>query len=142
MSLLAILGSEVKEKPLVALVDDDESMLNAMKDVVGAEGFSAATFASAERLLRSKRLKDVWCLVTDMYLPAMTGLELHRHLVATNRLIPTVLISARPEERVREQALQANIACYLAKPFRAEELVACIRQAMQQPNIAKRAKYS
>jgi FixJ family two-component response regulator len=126
----------VKEQPLVALVDDDESMLNAMKDVVNAEGFSAVTFASAERFLRSKRLQNVSCLVTDMYLPAMTGLELHRHLVAANRLIPTVLISARPEERVREQALQANIVCYLAKPFRAEELVACIRQAMQQPGIA------
>ena len=123
------------EKPLVALVDDDESMLNAMKDVVNAEGFSAVTFASAERFLQSKRLKNVWCLVTDMYLPAMTGLELHRHLVAANRLIPTVLISARPEERVREQALQANIVCYLAKPFRAEELVACIRLAMQQWGI-------
>ena len=79
---------------------------------------------------------------TDMYLPAMTGLDLHRHLVASNRLIPTVLISARPEERVREQALQANIVCYLAKPFGAEELVACIRQAMQQPGIPKRAKNS
>ena len=126
----------MEKKPLVALVDDDESMLNAMKDVVNAEGFSAVTFASAERFLRSKHLQNISCLVTDMYLSAMTGLELHRHLVASNRLIPTVLISARPEERVREQALQANIACYLAKPFRAEELLACIRLAMQQTGIA------
>jgi FixJ family two-component response regulator len=122
----------VKEKPLVVLVDDDPSMLTTMKDVVNSEGFSAVTFASAEHFLRSKHVQDVCCLVTDMYLPAMTGLQLHQHLVATNRLVPTVLISARSEEHVREQALKANIGCYLTKPFRAEELVACIRLSMQK----------
>ena len=122
----------MKQQPLVALVDDDPSMLNTMTDVVNSEGFLAIPFTSAESFLKSQHLPNVSCLVTDMYLPAMTGLELHQHLVAANHVIPAVLVSARPEERVREQALNANMACYLAKPFRAEELIACIRLAIQQ----------
>jgi FixJ family two-component response regulator len=120
----------VPKGSLVAIVDDDESMRDTIKDLLESADFSAATFASAARLLQSRQLKRVSCLITDMRMPEMTGLELHQHLVASNHAIPTILMTAYPDERVRAQAIKANVVCYLAKPFAAEELLACVRFAM------------
>src|SRR5260370_34498451 len=67
-----------------------------------------------------------------MRMPKMTGLELHQHLVASNRAIPTILMTAYPDERARAQAIKANVVCYLIKPFAADELLACVRRAVQR----------
>ena len=120
---------------LIAIVDDDESMRDTIKDLLESAGFSAATFASAARLLQSRQLKRVSCLITDMRMPQMTGLELHQHLVASNHAIPTILMTAYPDERVRAQAIRANVVCYLAKPFAADELLACLRRAMRRRKL-------
>lgn len=117
------------KRPLVAIVDDDESTRVTTRDLLESAGLAAATFASAALLLKSRRLNSISCLVTDLRMPQMTGLELHQHLVASNHSIPTILITAYPDDRVRAQALKSNIVCYLAKPFAAEELLACIRHA-------------
>jgi FixJ family two-component response regulator len=119
----------VPKRPLVAIVDDDESTRVTTRDLLESAGLAAATFASAALLLKSRRLNSISCLVTDLRMPQMTGLELHQHLVASNHSIPTILITAYPDDRVRAQALKSNIVCYLAKPFAAEELLACIRHA-------------
>ena len=126
------MGNSVNKKPLIAIVDDDESMRETMKDLLDSAGFSAVTFTSAESFLKSKRARTVSCLITDMRMPGMTGLELHRQLVASGTSIPTVLITAYPEEHTREQALEEKVICYLAKPFPADELLACIRSAIQE----------
>ncbi len=118
---------------LVAIVDDDESIRDTTKDLLESAGFSAATFACASRLLKSTRLKRVACLIADMRMPEMTGLELHQHLVAANHAIPTILMTAYPDERVRAQAIKAHVICYLAKPFAADELLACVRRAVRSP---------
>ncbi len=118
---------------LVAIVDDDESIRDTTKDLLESAGFSAATFACASRLLKSTRLKRVACLIADMRMPEMTGLELHQHLVAANHAIPTILMTAYPDERVRAQAIEAHVICYLAKPFAADELLACVRRAVRSP---------
>ena len=118
------------KRPLVAIVDDDESTRETTKDLLESAGLAAATFASAALLLQSPRLNSISCLVTDLRMPQMTGLELHQHLVASNHSIPTILITAYPDDRVRAQALKAKVVCYLAKPFAAEELLACIRCAI------------
>ena len=115
---------------LVAIVDDDESTRETTKDLLESAGLAAATFASAALLLNSSRLNSISCLVTDLRMPQMTGLELHQRLVASNYSIPTILITAYPDDRVRAQALKAKVVCCLAKPFAAEELLACIRRAM------------
>lgn len=115
---------------LVAIVDDDESMRDTIKDLLESADIPAATFASAARLLQFRQLKRISCLIADMRMPEMTGLELHLYLVASNRAIPTILMTAYPDERVRAQALKAKVVCYLAKPFAAEELLACVRSAM------------
>ena len=118
--------------PLIAIVDDDRSMRDTTKDLLESAGFSAATFTRAASLLRYKRLDKVACLIADMRMPEMTGLELHQRLVASHRTIPTILMTAYPDERVRAQALKAHVVCYLAKPFVAEELLAWVRSAVHE----------
>jgi FixJ family two-component response regulator len=124
-------SSRVPKGPLIAIVDDDKSMRDTTKDLLESAGFPAAAFASAARLLRSRRLHSISCLIADVRMPKMTGLELHQHLLASNHPIPTILMTAYPDERVREQAMKANVICYLAKPFEAEHLLECVRRATQ-----------
>jgi FixJ family two-component response regulator len=121
--------------PLVAIVDDDKSMRDTTKDLLESAGFSAVTFARGSSLLNFRRLSKVACLIADMRMGEMTGLELHQHLVASNHPIPTILMTAYPDERVRAQAIKANVVCYLAKPFAADELLACLRRAIQKRKL-------
>jgi len=121
----------VPKGPLVAIVDDDESMRVTTKDLLESAGFSAAVFARAASLLKSKRLSQVCCLVADMRMPKMTGLELHQRLVASNRAIPTILMTAYPDERTRAQAIRDNVVAYLIKPFAADELLVCVLRAVR-----------
>ena len=121
--------------PLVAIVDDDESIRDTTKDLLESAGFSAAAFAHATSMLKSRRLNQVSCLIADMRMPEMTGLELHQHLVASNRAIPTILMTAYPDERTRALAIKAGVVCYLIKPFAADELLTCVRRALQSHNV-------
>ena len=123
--------------PLVAIVDDDESIRDTTKDLLESAGFSAAVFARAASLLKSRRLSQVSCLIADMRMPKMTGLELHQHLVASNRAIPTILMTAYPDARTQAQAraIKANVVCYLIKPFAADELLSCVRCALQRHDV-------
>jgi FixJ family two-component response regulator len=125
-------GVRGAEAPLVAIVDDDESMRDTTKDLLDSAGFSAVAFASAASLLKFRRLNRVSCLIADMRMGEMTGLQLHQHLAASDRAIPTILITAYPDERVRAQAMKANVVCYLAKPFVADDLLTCVRSAIQR----------
>ena len=125
----------VPKGPLVAIVDDDESIRNTTKDLLESAGFSAAVFARAASLLKSRRLSQVSCLIADMRMPKMTGLELHQHLVALNRAIPTILMTAYPDTRAQMQAFKANVVCYLIKPFAADELLTCVRRALQRQGM-------
>jgi FixJ family two-component response regulator len=120
----------VPEAPLVAIVDDDESIRQTTEDLLESAGFSAASFASADSFLRSQRLKRFRCMIVDMRMPGMTGIELHQRLAASKRAMPTILISAYLDDRVRAQALQTGVVCCLAKPFAPEELLACVRTAL------------
>ena len=121
--------------PLIAIVDDDESIRDTTKDLLESAGFSAAAFARAAGLLKSRRLSQVCCLIADMRMPRMTGLELHQHLVASNRAIPTILMTAYPDERAQAQAIKANVVGYLIKPFAADELLTCVRRALRRRGV-------
>jgi FixJ family two-component response regulator len=121
----------VPKGSLIAIVDDDESIRDTTKDLLESAGFSAAAFARAASLLKSRRLSQVSCLIADMRMPKMSGLELHRHLVATNRAIPTILMTAYPDERTQAQAIRGNVVAYLVKPFAADELLACVCRAVR-----------
>ena len=87
-------------------------------------------FECAEDLVKSKRRRSVSCVITDLQMPGMTGVELHDRLVASGEPIPTILITAFPDERARERALQAGVTCYLAKPFSEDDLLACLRSTL------------
>ena len=118
------------KKPLVAVVDDDTSMRETTQDLLESAGMHTATFASAEAFLQSNGVQRVACLVADIRMPGISGLELHERLVAAGRPIPTVLMTAYPEESVRARALKSGVVGFLPKPFTAEELLACIGSAL------------
>ncbi|MBY3233423.1 response regulator [Rhizobium laguerreae] len=118
------------KKPLIAIVDDDESMREAIKGLMRSMGFDAETFSSADDFLRFPHIHRTACLVTDINMPGMSGLDLHRRLVALGRSIPTILITAFPEKNVRPSALGADIVGCLTKPFNGQVLLDCIRSAL------------
>jgi FixJ family two-component response regulator len=122
----------VAKRPLVGIVDDDESMRETTKDLLESAGFAAVTFATASRLLKFRRIKSVCCLIADMRMPEMSGLTLHQHLVDSGRAIPVILMTAYPDERERARAAQSGVVCYLTKPFTADELLGCVRCAIQR----------
>jgi FixJ family two-component response regulator len=119
-------------KPLIAIVDDDASVREAIMSLMRALGFIAETFSSAEDFLDSDSLPRTSCLIADFRMPGMSGLELYRRLVASGQPIPTVLITAHSDEGVRTRALKAGIRCYLTKPFDDDDLLGCIRSALDQ----------
>jgi len=118
------------ERPLVAVVDDDRSIRKATQDLLKAAGFSAATFEDAESFLASPSRATAACLVADMRMPGMSGLALYQALVAAGEAIPTVIITAHPEELTQQRAREAGITCYLSKPFAPDDLLECVRKAL------------
>jgi FixJ family two-component response regulator len=96
-------------------------------------GFAVETFASAEEFLGSDRLEKTSCLILDVHMPGMNGLELQERLVASNSEIPIIFITAFTDERARLQALKAGAVGYLAKPFADDELLNCIHTALKLP---------
>ena len=120
-------------RPLVAIVDDDQSMRDATSNLLEAAGLSTATFADAESFLESAGERRAACLLADMRMPGMSGLDLHRHLVASGTPIPTVLITAYASDEARARARKAGIVCCLAKPFAPDELLECVRRALARP---------
>jgi len=119
----------VKEAPVVSIVDDDQSVREGIVDLVKAMGFDAETFERAENFLQSD-IDRTACLITDMRMPGMTGLELYDRLVALGKRIPTIVITAFPKDGDRKRAQQAGVVCYLAKPFDERHLVDCIASAL------------
>jgi FixJ family two-component response regulator len=111
---------------LIAVVDDDTSAREAVLGLVRALGFAAQGFAGAAAFLGAAELARVGCLLADMRMPGMTGLELHRRLVAAGWSIPTVLMTAYPDRATAAAALADGVRCYLARPFTAEALLACL----------------
>jgi FixJ family two-component response regulator len=116
--------------PLVAIVDDDEPMRRATSNLLESAGFATAIFPDAAAFLGSTQRPAVSCLVTDMRMPGMSGLELHESLVASGSVIPTVLITAYPDETTRLRARNAGVLCLLPKPVPPEELCECVRSAL------------
>jgi FixJ family two-component response regulator len=118
------------KEALISIVDDDESVREAMQALMKSLGFAAEAFASAEEFLASDSRNRAACLITDMQMPGLTGLGLHDRLIASGRPVPTIMITAYPDERARARALQAGIVCYLVKPFNESDLLACIRSIL------------
>jgi FixJ family two-component response regulator len=117
-------------KPLISIVDDDESIREAIGGLMKSLGYSAETFASAEDFLSSSVARSTACLIADVQMPGMTGLDLHRRLAASGRTVPTILITAYPDDNLRRRALADGVVCYLSKPFDESELLAGINASL------------
>jgi FixJ family two-component response regulator len=122
-------GAMHTNQRLIAIVDDDESVREATKDLMRSMGLAVEAFACGEDFLRSPHLSRTACLVADINMPGMSGLDLHRHLSARNKSIPTILVTAYPNDSVRVRALSAGVICYLEKPFSEDDLINGIRSA-------------
>jgi FixJ family two-component response regulator len=115
---------------VVSIVDDDKSVRDGLVDLVRAMGFDAEAFDRAEQFLQSSRVDDTSCLITDMRMPGMTGLDLYDRLIASGKPIPTIVITAFPKNADRVRAREAGVICYMAKPFDESELTECIKSAL------------
>jgi FixJ family two-component response regulator len=118
-------------RPLISVVDDDQPHRESMRKLIMLLGYTVEAFSSAADFLASRALPETACLVTDVNMPGMTGVELHRRLVDTGYAIPTILVTAYPDEVVRDQALKDGVICYLSKPVDDDILERCVRSALR-----------
>ena len=116
---------------LVAIVDDDDLMRGALQGMLKSVGLPSQTFASAEEFLKSGQQHQTACLITDIRMPGMSGLDLQAKLNAEHCRIPTIFITAHGDTRLRMQALRAGAVEFLAKPFDDEALLESVRAAME-----------
>ena len=114
---------------LVSIVEDDRFFRQSMSMLLESLGHSVETFSSAADFLAAPRLVEAACLIADVQMPAMTGIELYRHLTETGRAIPTILVTAYPDDEARARALKEGVICYLRKPVDDEQLKRCLRAA-------------
>jgi FixJ family two-component response regulator len=120
----------VSHAPLISIVDDDQSFRDSLKRLMKSVGYVVSTFSSAAEFLESPWVKQTRCLIADINMPGMTGVELYGHLIEAGCAIPTILITAYPDDSVRERALREGVLCYLGKPFRESVLICCVRSAI------------
>ena len=117
--------------PLISIVDDDDSIRNSLDNLIRSVGFHAQGFSSAEAFLSSNQAQDTACLILDMRLPGMNGLDLQRQIVAANWRIPIIFITSHADGDAEARALDAGAVDYLYKPFREEQLLNAIDAAMK-----------
>jgi FixJ family two-component response regulator len=127
-----LLEGGMPKNTLISIVDDDESVREATKGLMSSLGLSAESFACAEDFLSSSHRPHTACLIADVQMPGISGLDLYRQLLAAGAAIPTILITAYPDERVRARALKAGVSCYLVKPFKEADLLDCLRTVLGQ----------
>jgi FixJ family two-component response regulator len=117
---------------VVAVIDDDASVRTATDNLLSSHGYLVDTFASAEEFLRSARLSDSACVIADVQMPAMGGLDLLIHMRVQGYAAPFIFMTAFPEESVRARALRAGAICFLAKPFAGPALINCLEAALNR----------
>src|SRR4029077_15864455 len=120
-----------KQKRMVAVVEDDESYRVAVQRLLKSAGFSVQSFATAEDFLRSGRQDDTGCLITDIRMPGISGLDLQAKLNADHCLIPTIFITAHGDEDMRLQAMRGGAVKFMVKPFDCAILLESVRAALE-----------
>jgi FixJ family two-component response regulator len=123
---------------MVAIVDDDESVREATTSLLRSNEIQAETFSSAEEFLNSRLLVKTGCLLLDIGMPGMNGLELQRHLTGEGRRIPVIFITARDDQEIRMEAMRAGAVDFLSKPFSEEALLKAIQNALESPQNDER----
>ena len=116
---------------LIAIVDDDEMMREAMETLVQSLGYRASTFASAGEFLKSEQVNDTSCLITDLHMPGLSGIDLQDQLIVRGHSIPIIFITGYPEDDARTHAIKAGAVGFISKPFKIELLSGCIEKALK-----------
>ena len=116
---------------VISVIDDDASIRVATNNLLRSRGYIVNTFASAEEFLRSTQLDDSSCVIADVQMPAMSGLDLLTHVRSLGYKTPFIFITAFPDESVRARAMEAGAICFLAKPFAVPNLIRCLEIALE-----------
>jgi FixJ family two-component response regulator len=116
---------------LVSVVEDDQHFRESMRRLLRSLGYTVEAFPSATDFLASPRVVETSCLIADVHMPAMTGLELYEHLIEGGYAIPTILVTAYPDDVDRARALNDGVVCYLRKPVDEQHLIRCLRAALE-----------
>jgi FixJ family two-component response regulator len=118
--------------PLISVIDDDASIRAGLDNLVRSLGYVVSTFESAEAFLQSTERDEAWCVIADVRMSAMSGVQLQSHLRHQGSRLPFLFITAVPTERTRRQALDDGAICFLTKPFDEETLIGCLDVAIEQ----------
>ena len=119
------------KRPLISIVDDDQPFRESMGKIITLLGYTVEEFPSAPNFLASPLVAETACLVADVHMPGMTGVELHKHLLDAGHRIPTILVTAYPDDMTRNRALKNGVLCYLSKPVDDDHLERCLRSALE-----------
>jgi FixJ family two-component response regulator len=120
---------------LIAIVEDDWFFRDSTRSLMKSLGYAVEVFSSAADFLASSHLTETACLIADVQMPAMTGIELYRHLIDAGYAIPTILVTAHPNDADRARTLNDGVVCYLRKPLDEEHLMRCLRTALSSAEI-------
>jgi FixJ family two-component response regulator len=118
------------KEPIISIIDDDQFVRDSLRRLMKSFGYMATAYPTAGDFLNSPQLEETSCLIADINMPGMTGVELHEHLLKAGRSIPTILITAYPDDRVRTRAIDNGVLAYLVKPFSETDLTRYVRFAL------------
>jgi len=124
-------GDHLPDVPIISIIDDDESVRTSLRSLVRSLGLDVCTFASAEEFLNSSHQDDTSCLITDLQMPGLSGIELQRLLLARGRQIPIIFVTAFPEDRIEARAMGWGALGFLSKPFETQTLIELIDKALE-----------
>ncbi len=117
---------------MISIIDDDVCARTATEGMVRSLGYTVASYASAEDFLSSDHISDTACLITDVHLPGLTGVELYWRLRTGGFAVPTIIVTGHPDETTRRQVLAAGAVAFLSKPFAKNALLDCLKAALTQ----------
>ena len=120
---------------MIFIVDDDISVRESLRDLIESLGYGVVTFESAERFLDAACLPEISCVITDLQMPGLSGLDLQSRVIAEGHCIPVIFVTAFPEEIFRRRAMDAGAVGFLSKPFDESSLISCLESALS-PSIA------
>jgi FixJ family two-component response regulator len=125
--------NDVSAKPLISVIDDDTSLCDALVGLVRSFGYDARGFGSAEEFLRAGEVKSFSCIISDVHMPGMNGIDLKRHLTACDWPVPMIMITGRNERGLAESVSASGAMCLLTKPFDVVTLIRCVERALGLP---------
>ena len=116
---------------MISVVDDDDAVRKATKALIRSLGYRVATFASAEEFLESEWLRDTSCVISDVHMPGLNGVELQARLAAGGHRIPMIFITAFPDDRMRDRAMRSGAISFMSKPYSDANLIVCLDRALK-----------